>query len=105
MPFTCQRAKFTTDVRVLSANPIKTVKVFSRQGTVALRKVRFRSRYQFFEAQEGQGHVRVDGIDVTGKAFSIKRTFKRCLVSLLASERTRRTTGIRTTGVSPATYD
>jgi sugar lactone lactonase YvrE len=83
VPFTCQRAKFTAHVRVISANPIKTVKVFVDKKSVALRKVLvFGVGIKVQKLKKGKHTMRVDAVDVTGKAFSITRRFKRCLVSL-----------------------
>ena len=67
---------------MLSANPIKTVKVFVDKKSVALRKVlKFGVRVKVQKLKKGKHTLRVDALDVAGKAFSISRTFKRCLVS------------------------
>ena len=82
VPSTCQRGTFTVHVLVASANPIKTVKVFVDKKSVALRKVlEFGLGVKAKKLKKGKHTLRVDVLDVAGKAFSSKRTFKRCAVS------------------------
>jgi hypothetical protein len=83
VPSTCQRRTFTAHVQVASANPIKTVKVFVDKTSVALRKVlKFGLGVKARKLAKGKHTLRVDAVDIAGKALSIKRTFKRCAVSL-----------------------
>jgi hypothetical protein len=83
VPSTCQRGTFTATVTVASANPIKSVKVFVDTKSVALRKVlKFNLAVKAKKLRKGKHTLRIDAVDVAGKAFSLKRTFKRCAVSL-----------------------